>query len=205
MMAAVSAARSGARVLLLERKDRLGKKLLATGNGRCNLTNSKDVLFRLHGGNQAFITAVLSRFPVASTIEFFEELGISCRVESEGRVYPRCGQASAVLDVLRWELERLRVDVRPGHEVRRIIKKGKGFALVLAAGGELAAESLVLAAGGMAGPQFGSDGSGLRLAASLGHRLIDPAGGPRSAAFGRRFPAPAEGGPLRGSRPGALR
>jgi len=174
MMAALSAARRGPVVILLETRDRVGKKLLATGNGRCNLTNSDSSLSRFHGGDSAFIAAVLSRFPAASVIDFFEELGISCQAEGEGRIYPRSGQASAVLDVLRWELERLQVEVRTGHEVRAIVRKGRGFALQLAAGGELRAERVVLACGGMAGPQFGSDGSGLRLAAALGHRLVDP-------------------------------
>jgi predicted Rossmann fold flavoprotein len=174
MMAAVSAARAGAAVMLLERKDRVGKKLLATGNGRCNLTNTDGSLSRFHGGDRAFIAGVLTRFPAASAIQFFEELGIACTLEGEGRVYPRSGQASAVLDVLRWELERLKVDVRTGYEVKRIAPADDGFSLALAAGGELAAGRLVEACGGSAAPQFGSDGSGQRLAAALGHRLVEP-------------------------------
>jgi predicted Rossmann fold flavoprotein len=174
MMAAIGAARRGARVTLLERKDRIGKKLLATGNGRCNLTNSDLSLSRYHGGDRAFIASVLTRFPSASAVDFFEELGIACRTEPAGRIYPHSGQASAVLDVLRWELERLRVDVRTGCEVRQIVRQGEGLVLELAAGGELKARRVILACGGMAGPQFGSDGSGQRLAAALGHRLVDP-------------------------------
>ncbi len=174
MMAAISAARSGAAVTLLERKDRVGKKLLATGNGRCNLSNTDGALSRFHGGDRDFIAGVLTRFPVTSAIDFFEELGISCAVEGGGRIYPRSGQASAVLDVLRWELERLKVDVRTGYEVRAIRREEHGFALQLAAGGELLCPRLVLAGGGMAAPQFGSDGLGLRLAEALGHRLVEP-------------------------------
>lgn len=174
MMAAISAARRGAKVTLLERKDRVGKKLLATGNGRCNLTNSGLSLSRFHGGDRAFIASVLTRFPSASAVDFFEELGIACITEAEGRIYPHSGQASAVLDVLRWELDRLAADVRTGYEIKGIARKGDGFALQLAAGGELAAKRVVLACGGSAGPQFGSDGSGQRLAAALGHRLVEP-------------------------------
>lgn len=173
MMAAISAARRGARVTLLERKDRVGKKLLATGNGRCNLTNADLSLSRFHGGDRAFIASVLTRFPSASAVDFFEELGIACVSEAEGRIYPHSGQASAVLDVLRWELERLAVDVRTGYEVKGIVRRENGLALQLAAGGELAARQVVLACGGLAGPQFGSDGSGQRLAAALGHRLVE--------------------------------
>jgi hypothetical protein len=174
MMAAISAARCGAAVILLERKDRVGKKLLVTGNGRCNLTNSNSALSRFHGGDPAFIGEVLSRFPVGQTIDLFENLGIVCKVEKEGRIYPHSEQASAVLDVLRWELARLQVDVRTGHEVKAIISREGGFALSLAMGGELKAGRVILAAGGKAGPQFGSDGSGLRLAEVLGHQLVEP-------------------------------
>lgn len=174
MMAAISAARLGAGVVLLERKDRVGKKLLATGNGRCNLTHLDGSLSRFHGGDRAFIAAVLARFSASSAVDFFEGLGVACEDEGGGRIYPRTRQASAVLDVLRWELERLQVDVRPGYEVRALERRGTGFALALAAGGELPAQRVILACGGMAGPQFGSDGSGLRLAAALGHRVVDP-------------------------------
>jgi len=107
MTAAIVAARLGAAAVLLERKDRVGKKLLATGNGRCNLTNLDASLSRFHGGDRAFIASVLSRFSAASAMGFFEELGVACDTEGEGRVYPRPRQASAVLDVLRWVLERL--------------------------------------------------------------------------------------------------
>jgi len=175
MMAAISAARIGAAVTLLERKDRVGRKLLATGNGRCNLTNADCAISRFHGGDPAFVAGVLSRFSAASAIDFFEELGIACRTEDDGRIYPHSGQASAVLDVLRWEVERLGIDVRTGYEVTRIQARAGKFALSLSAGGELEAQRVVLAAGGMAGPQFGSDGAGLRLAEALGHRLVVPA------------------------------
>jgi predicted Rossmann fold flavoprotein len=174
LMAAISAARCGASVIVLERKDRIGKKLLVTGNGRCNLTNSVCAPSRFHGGDPAFIAAVLSRFPAAAAVDFFAELGIVCKIEGEGRIYPHSGQASAVLDVLRWELARLEVDVRTGHDVKQIIRRELGFAISLAMGGELKAKHVILAAGGMAGPQFGSDGSVLRLAEALGHRLVDP-------------------------------
>jgi hypothetical protein len=174
MMAAICAARCGARVTLFEQRDRVGKKLLATGSGRCNLTNRGDLEARYHGGDPAFIGAVLQRFPADAAIAFFAGLGIECRVETDGRVYPRSGQASAVLDVMRWEMERLAVDVRTGHGVIAIRRRDGGFELELGAGGEFRAARLVLAAGGMAGPQFGSDGSGLRLASALGHAVVEP-------------------------------
>src|SRR4030066_353079 len=79
LRAAVSAARCGAEVVLLERLDRVGRKLLATGNGRCNLSNADCALSRFHGGDPAFIAEVLTSFPVAPTMDFFEELGIACK------------------------------------------------------------------------------------------------------------------------------
>lgn len=174
LMAAISAARCGAAVVLLERLDRVGKKLLATGNGRCNLSNADCSPSRFHGGDPAFVAEVLTRFPVAPTIDFFEELGIACKTEDQGKIYPQSDQASAVLDVLRYELERLHVEVRTGCEVSRISPRPAGFVLSLAGGKELDAGLVILAAGGKAGPQFGSDGSGLRLAHELGHHLIEP-------------------------------
>ena len=174
LLAAISAARSSAAVVLLERLDRVGKKLLATGNGRCNLSNADCSLSSFHGGDPAFIAAVIARFPVAPTMDFFEELGIACKTEDQGKIYPQSDQASAVLDVLRWELERLHVEVRTGCEVTRISPVREGFVLSLAEDKELRAGRVILAAGGRAGPQFGSDGSGLRLAQKLGHHLIEP-------------------------------
>ncbi|MCJ7524163.1 MAG: NAD(P)/FAD-dependent oxidoreductase [Candidatus Aminicenantes bacterium] len=174
LMAAVSASRAGAEIVLLERLDRVGKKLLATGNGRCNLSNADCSLSRFYGGDPAFIAQVLTRFPVASTIDFFEALGIACKTEDQGKIYPQSDQASAVLDVLRWELDRLHVEVRTGCEVTGIARAGAGFALSLSGGKEIGAGRVILAGGGKAGPQFGSDGSGLRLAQKLGHHLIEP-------------------------------
>ena len=122
LMAALTASeRPDARVVPLERQARVGRKLLATGNGRCNLTNQDASLARFHGGDRAFIAAVLSRFSVATTVDFFEELGVACEVEGGGRVDPRPRQASAVLDVLRWELERLQVAPEAAAAVTEVL------------------------------------------------------------------------------------
>jgi predicted Rossmann fold flavoprotein len=174
MVAAISAARSGAEVVLLERMNRVGKKLLVTGNGRCNLTNVDCQLSRFHGGNRAVVAAVLAQFPVPDTLAFFERLGIACKTEEDGKVYPHSDQASAVLDVLRYELEQLNVGVLVQAEVTAIDPSRSGFALELQDGRQVGASRVVLATGGRAGPQFGSNGSGYRLAQSLGHRLIEP-------------------------------
>ena len=128
MVAAISAARSGAEVVLLERMNRIGRKLLATGNGRCNLTNANCQLSHFHGGNRAVVASVLDQFPVRDTLVFFEHLGIACRTEEDGKVYPRSDQASAVLDVLRYELEQLNVTVLVDADVAAIRAKGNAFA-----------------------------------------------------------------------------
>jgi predicted Rossmann fold flavoprotein len=174
MMAAISAARAGAEVTLLERMPRVGKKLLATGNGRCNLTNIHCPVSRYHGGDDVFIATVLGQFTVDETLAFFENLGIACRTEDEGKVYPHSDQASAVLDVLRYELEQRRVTLVVEADVAAIVPKGQDFVLQLHDGREFTASRVVLASGGRAGPQFGSNGSGYRLAQRLGHRVVEP-------------------------------
>jgi predicted Rossmann fold flavoprotein len=187
MMAAITAARTGAEVRLLERMPRVGKKLLATGNGRCNLTNVHCPVSRYHGGNDTFIATVLDQFTVDETLAFFENLGIACKTDEEGKVYPHSDQASAVLDVLRYELEQQRVNLVVEAEVASIVPGGKGFVLQLHDGREVAAARVVLASGGRAGPQFGSNGSGYRLAQRLGHRVIEPLPGIVSLRLGASF------------------
>jgi predicted Rossmann fold flavoprotein len=187
MVAAISAARAGAEVILLERMNRVGKKLLATGNGRCNLTNANCDLSRFHGGDRAVVAAVLAQFPVRETLVFFERLGIAWKTEEDGKIYPYADQASAVLDVLRYELEHLHVAIQVEADVAairpflgqvgqvgRVGPKAEGFVLALQDRREVRALRVVLASGGRAGPQFGSNGSGYRLAQSLGHRVIEP-------------------------------
>lgn len=174
MVAAINAARAGAGVVLLERMNRVGKKLLATGNGRCNLTNADCQLARFHGGNRAVVAAVLAQFPVRDTLAFFERLGIAWKTEEDGKIYPHSDQASAVLDVLRYELQQLKVEILVDADVVAIRPEGGAFTLHLQDGRQVTASRVVLAAGGRAGPQFGSNGSGYRLAQSLGHRLVEP-------------------------------
>jgi predicted Rossmann fold flavoprotein len=187
MMAAISAARAGAEVTLFERMPRVGKKLLATGNGRCNLTNIHCPVSRYHGGNDTFIATVLEQFTVDETLAFFEHLGIACKTEDEGKVYPHSDQASAVLDVLRYELELQRVKLVVEADVAAILPEGTHFVLHLHDGRQFTASRVVLASGGRAGPQFGSNGSGYRLAQRLGHRVIEPLPGIVSLRLGASF------------------
>ncbi|HEY3384609.1 MAG TPA: NAD(P)/FAD-dependent oxidoreductase [Vicinamibacterales bacterium] len=171
LMAAIAAARAGASVCLLERQDRVGRKVLATGNGRCNLTNTSIAEQHYHGRTPGFANSVLRQFAVRDTLTFFDSLGILTTVEADGEVYPRCAQASAVLDVLRFEVQRLGVQTMVSTEVTRLAPGAQGFAL-MHEGSRTEARAVVLAAGGKAMPQLGGSESGMRLATSLGHRVV---------------------------------
>ncbi|MDH7570683.1 MAG: NAD(P)/FAD-dependent oxidoreductase [Armatimonadota bacterium] len=181
MVAALSAARRGARVLLLERLQRVGRKLLATGNGRCNYTNVHLAPRFYHGADPSFPGAVLEQFGLERTLGFFEELGIVPWIdEKNGRVFPASQQASAVLDVLRYEMERLGVVVECNAHVNRVVPEKTGLQCWATDGRVFAGRRVVLAAGGKAAPNLGTDGGGFRLAASLGHSIqrVFPALGP---------------------------
>ena len=175
LMAAVSAARfiPGKNISILERGPRVGKKLLVTGNGRCNLTNLELDFSRYHGAPESFVSAVFSQLPPKDTLSLFGRLGLLCREESQGRCYPYGGQASAVLDVLRRYLEGRNVEERCQTSVETVKRKPGGYELKTS-GGVVFAKRLILASGGRAMPSSGSDGSGLKLTASLGLKASEP-------------------------------
>ncbi len=174
LMAAIAAARQGAEVMVLERLSRVGKKLLATGNGRCNYTNTQLDISRYHGNNPDFASPVLQRFGTDQTILFFSRLGIVPMIEQKGKVFPRSAQAGSILDVLRYELDCLGVDVICDEEVTQIDVMGKGFALSTRSGRRFSSQSVIITTGGKASPNLGSNGSGYILAQNLGHSLIPP-------------------------------
>jgi len=167
LCAAIAAARKGEKVTVLERMDRVGKKILATGNGRCNLLNAGPLRYP---GNGEFARRVID-YPALKA--FFEGLGLTLRVEAEGRVYPASGQASSVLDVLRLNLERLGVQVITGCAVTGLQKTHKGF-LARTSQGDFSADRVILCGGGKAAPKLGSDGSCYKLLKDLGHEIIPP-------------------------------
>jgi hypothetical protein len=172
MTAAIAAARSGAAVTILEHMERPGKKILSTGNGRCNLTNLKmdETCFR--SSDVAFPMQVIKRFSEIETLEFFHQLGIMTKSKN-GYIYPNSEQASAVLDTLVMELENRHVRVVTDCEVRTVTKKNGEFQ-VQTSKGQFQAETLILATGSKAAPATGSDGSGYALAQTFGHRLVKP-------------------------------
>ena len=169
IVAAISAAREGAKVTILEHKDRIGKKILSTGNGRCNLTNEymKQECFR--GDDVSIATDVFKQFGYEETVAFFEELGVILK-NRQGYIYPISDQATTILDVLRMEIERLNVVVRLEHHVTAINRNAKGFQITTDKG-SFPADSIILATGGKAASVLGSDGSGYSLSKQFGHSL----------------------------------
>lgn len=174
MMAAIAASRQGATVTVLERMHRVGKKLLATGNGRCNFTNSDLSVDHYHGGEPQFILDVLDQFHLSDTLSFFEELGIEPVVENDGYIYPASGQASSVLDVLRYEMEQLGVEVVCDTKIDLLEKSGSGYRCLSADGTVYSAATVILSAGGKSYPNLGSNGSGFKIAERIGHTIREP-------------------------------
>ena len=169
MAAAITAAASGTnRVLLLERQSRVGKKLLATGNGRCNLSNWNAGPSHYHGADGEFVRHALEAFPVQSTLDFFQTLGLYTVTEPGGRIYPYSDQANSVVDVLRFALDRKNLELKLGCEVTGVKKVGDGF-LIRTSEEQLHADRLIVACGGAAGTKLGGGLSGYQLLRSLGH------------------------------------
>lgn len=172
MMSALSARENGGDVVILERNDRIGKKLLATGNGRCNYTNKNLTIDNYHGSNPKFAYSVLSEFNVEKTIEFFERLGITPAVEDNGKVFPLSFQASSMLDVLRYEIEEKGIELITEAQVSEIKKKNK-FIVTLKDKRIFEGDKVIISTGGMALPSSGSDGNGYNLCKRLGHTVTD--------------------------------
>ncbi len=172
LVAAIYAARNKNKVTILEHKDKIGKKILATGNGKCNYTNLNQKAEHYRGNDNSFAMKVLSGFGAEQTIDLFRELGIYPK-EKNGYVYPNSEQASSVVDVLRLELLQLKVRIITDTHVEQIFKLKDQFRIITNKETYFA-DQVILAAGGCASPNLGSDGSGYQLAKSLGHRIIKP-------------------------------
>jgi hypothetical protein len=173
MLAAIAARRQGAEVTIIERNPRIGKKILTTGNGRCNYTNVNTDITYYHGNNPKFSYAALSSFSYQDTINFFEKLGIAHKVEELGKVFPMSNQASSFLDVLLYELNEIGVKIICDALVKTITKKNKKFIIELADKSTLQGDRIIIATGGKAMPSTGSDGNGYELASKLGHTVTD--------------------------------
>jgi len=176
LMAAGEAAGAGAAVTLLEAGDRPGRKLLLTGKGRCNLSNTLPLeeFLQGFGPNGVFLRNGCHRFFCGQLREFFAGIGIETAIERGGRIYPAHGGAAAVLDALLAWVRSRDVRVLLQHRVTRVTPESGGGFLVAAAGVAERAERVVLAVGGASYPQTGSRGDGYRIAAALGHRIVTP-------------------------------
>ena len=167
MAAALTAAQnSDALVLLFERQARLGRKLQATGNGRCNLSNIHAGVGGYHGQQPDFVKPAMSRFDPEETLQWFRSMGLFTVSEPSGRVYPYSDQANSVVDVLRFALEKPNIRVNTGAEIGKIRKEGNGFSV----DGEYC-DRLIVACGGLAGSKLGGTMSGYQLLRSMGHRM----------------------------------
>ena len=171
LVTAILCARKGHGVLVLEHKKQLGKKILATGNGKCNYTNLYMESECFRSDEKDFVAPFLERFGAKEAIAFFEELGITPKVKN-GYVYPYAEQASAMVEVLRMELERLKVQVV--YEQVVAVEEEKAGYLVRTQEQVYRGRYVVLATGGKASAKHGSDGSGLRIAKKLGHTISTP-------------------------------
>lgn len=176
MMASIHNARAGRPVILLEKNEKLGKKLFITGKGRCNLTNACDAsdLFSNIITNPKFLYSSFYGFSNQDTMAFFESIGLSLKVERGGRVFPQSDKSSDVIRCLERECRRLNVDIRLNTKVSGlIIQDGAVQGLTLQNGGKIGAGRVILATGGMAYPSTGSTGDGYKMAEKAGHTLTE--------------------------------
>ncbi len=170
MAAALAAAENpNTQVVLLERQARVGRKLQATGNGRCNLSNVHAAHRGYHGDDPSFASAAIRAFPPEDTLRWFDSLGLLTVTEQSGKVYPYSDQANSVVDVLRLALERPNITVVTGFEVIKATKNETGF--ILSDGGQqILCDRLIVACGGLAGSKLGGTMAGYKLLGKFGHK-----------------------------------
>ncbi len=177
LMAAISAAHVGARVLMLEKGERLGKKLLISGGGRCNVTNARgtDYILRNIPGNPRFLQSVFTQWSSEDIMSFFEGLGVALKEEDRGRMFPVTDRSSTVLSALVKHLQDMAVDVIFKAAVDRLwTDDGKLSGVFLNDGRMISAPCVVVATGGCSVPETGSTGDGYVLAKQAGHTIIPP-------------------------------
>lgn len=179
MMAAGRAAESGRSVILFEKNTDLGRKLLLTGGGRCNLTNfipDTRLMLKHYKGSEKFLFSAFSQFGVEDTIDFFNTRGVATKIEAEGRVFPIFDKAQTVLDALIKYMKEGKVTIRCNARVLGISNDSKKNIFTIRDGSKniIEARSCVVATGGIAMPDTGSDGDGFLWLKQLGHSIIDP-------------------------------
>lgn len=166
-LCSIKASMRGKKVLLLEHKDRILKKLLVTGNGRCNFTNINATPLNYTANNMRLVENVFYKYDPNRIREFFHDLGIYSKVENNGKVYPRSFQAASIVDAIRLKLDALGVEIRTDYIVENIVKKDSLFCI----NKEYYAKKLIISTGGLSYPNLGSDGSGFNFAKKFNHSI----------------------------------
>lgn len=176
LMAAINAAQNGARVLIVEKNRRLGRKLLLTGGTRCNVTNrtSREDLINHIPGNGKFLYGPLNQFDQEDIIDFFQSRGVALKEEDHGRMFPVTDKSQTILDTLMKELDQYDVTVELDNPVRDVIydkENNRVLGVRTDSGQDFGAKSVVLAIGGRAYPRTGTTGDGYRIAKNAGHTI----------------------------------
>ncbi|MDD4754228.1 MAG: aminoacetone oxidase family FAD-binding enzyme, partial [Desulfitobacteriaceae bacterium] len=174
MFAGMTARENGAQVTIVEKNKRLGKKILITGKGRCNLTNIAPLpeIIKNIPGNGAFLYSVFNQLSNRDVIEIFQRLGLPTKVERGGRVFPVTDQASDVVAVLEKYLRSMGVDILFNHSVQGLIIEEKTIKGIRSEGKKIPADAVILATGGSSYPGTGSTGDGYRMAKEAGHKIV---------------------------------
>lgn len=171
MMAGIWAAKNNQSAIIVEKNPELGRKILATGNGRCNLTNKFTEKSHYHGASPEFVEGIINQFNQYKIMEFFESLGLILKEENNGRMFPRNDQAQSVAQALKSELEDLDVTIKLNSVVRGIEKDGD-FKIKIQGGEIISADKIIIAVGGKAHEQLGTSGDGYYWLEKLGHKII---------------------------------
>lgn len=172
LIAAITAKDRGIDTAIIEGNKRVGSKLLSTGNGRCNISNVNACKEKYHGNNPEFVDYALNKFTVKNTKDFFESIGLHIITLDEGKLFPRSLQASSVLDILRLAVSERDIPVYLDSKIKNVTHSKSGFKIEDTSKNTYECKSLLLACGGKAAPATGSDGSGINIAKSLGHKVI---------------------------------
>lgn len=176
MMAAIAASQNN-KVILIEKNEKLGKKLYITGKGRCNITNSKEIseFFDFIPGNPHFLYSSLYIFTNEDTMNFFKKLGVNLKVERGDRVFPESDKASDIINAFCNELENKKVDIRLNSNVKEVIMEDKKIVgIELSNSTKIFGDYFILCTGGLSYPQTGSTGDGFKFAKAMGHKVITP-------------------------------
>ncbi len=177
MIAAITAARAGKNVILLEKNDRLGKKLLITGKGRCNVTNNctADEVLKNTPRNGKFLFSAMAAFPPSMAMQFFEDAGCALKTERGNRVFPTTDRSQSILEALQRQMKNAGVLVKTA-KVLSVEHDEQGILGVATSAGFFESRRIILATGGASYPTTGSTGDGYKFAKSLGHTIVEPQG-----------------------------